>query len=361
MVNMRIKKQPWRVLLFCVFAMISCSEYLPEQGGDIVNVQESFTAVESVVFELNGTRYTAGAANGNNDTVILQEEGLRTFKIVGYKPEDAYPAPSVGRINFYQDIYAFNYFKDSIIILGGEYAKPVNHSLNFTDGNFGQLHGTSLAKTDTIKFYNKVNRAYDSSVIEFDGIMQELLWESLGKLRRYRIELIVVQQGEEIYREHPFTLPFYERTNKVEIIGIPHKSSQYIELSPGDSLQLEFNLRAPEEFATYEWAKGAANNRFDTLNGDNIELSYMSDLRNTLLTEDGKRYTDSMVTLSRDGMLSIDKNWEANKAASNSGHIYNEVPICVIMMPHKKSGYNTAANKPTPFFCNGVVKVIAGK
>lgn len=355
MVNMRIEKGSWEVLLFLLFAFGSCSKDLPEQGGDIAGGDNSFVPVESVVFELNGERYIAGATDANNDTIILQEEGLRTFKIVGYGPEDAYPAPSVGGVNFYQDIYAFNYANDSIITLGGEYSKPVNHYLNFTEGNFMQLQGTLLAETDTIKFHNKVNRAYDISLIEIDGSMQEICWESYGKLRRYRIEIKAVQQNEENCRDQIFSLPFYERTNKVEIAGFPDKYSQYIELSPGDSLQLEFRSYAPDEFRVYEWAKGVANRRFEVLNGEAVEKLYMADLHNPLLTEEAKLYTDSMVTLSKDGMLKIDKNWNPLQATANSGHIYREVPICIIMMPHGTA----EIEYPLPFFCNGSVKIIS--
>ena len=358
MVNMRAEKLFWRVL-FCLFAVVSCSKDLPEQGSDIADGHNSFIPVESIVFELNGKRYTAGGANSTKDTITLQEEGLRSFRIADYKPKDAYPIPSVAGVNFYQDIYAFNYTRDSIVTLGGEYAKPVNHYLHFTEGNFLQLTGTYLAETDTIRFYNKVNRAYDISVVEIDGIMQEVKWESLGKLRRYRIEINVMQQEDKMSKSQTFSLPFYERTNKVNIAGFPDKASTYIELSPGDSLQLEFTLTAPKEFDTYEWAKGAANDRFDILNGETVEQLYMTDMQNPLLTEKGKRYTDSMVILGRNGLLWIDKDWNAAQATSNSGHIYNEIPLCIIMMPRHNSQEIATINDPTPFFCNGAVRIIA--
>ena len=338
--------------------MSSCSKDLPEQGNDIGDGQKPFIAVESIIFELNDIRYHSGVNNGKNDTICLQEEGVRSLRILGYEPADAYPVPTVTDVNFYQDIYAFNYTKDSIVTLGGEYAKPVNHYLNFIKGDFQQLKDLPLAESDTVKFYNRVNRANDRSVIEIDGVMQEIIWESLGKPRRYRIELNILQQNKEKNLRNVFSLPFYERTNKVEILGFPDESSHCIELSPGDSLQLKFCAAAPEEFTRYEWTKGAANERFYILNGNQVGQQYMADLQNPLLTEEGKRYTDSMVTLGQDGMLRIDKAWDASQAVSNGGHIYNEVPVCIIIMPHQNPGEEAAINTPTPFFCNGTVKIL---
>ena len=341
-----------------LLAMFSCSKNLPEQGGDIDGGHRPFIPVKSILFELNGSRCLSGANSGISDTITLQEEGIRSFRILGYEPADANPVPSVTDINFYQDIYAFNYAKDSIVTLGGEYAKPVNHYLSFIKGDFQLLKDMLLAETDTVKFYNKVNRANDRSVIEIDGVMQEISWESLGKYRSYRIELDILQQNDEMYLKQTFSLPFYEMTNKVKIIGFPDKSSHCIELSPGDSLQLKFMVAAPEEFTRYEWTKGAANERFDIINGEQIGQLYMTDLHNPLLTEKGKRYTDSMVTLDRDGMLRIDKSWSAEQAISNGGHIYNEVPVCIVMMPHLNSTDETTNNTTTPFFCNGTVRIL---
>ena len=345
-------------MALCPLAMFSCSKDLPETGNSTEGGQKPFIPVESIIFELNGVRYHSGVNNGKNDTICLQEEGVRSFRILGYEPADANPVPSVTDINFYQDIYAFNYAKDSIVTLGGEYAKPVNHYLSFIKGDFQLLKDMLLAETDTIKFYNKVNRANDRSVIEIDGVMQEIFWESLGKYRSYRIELDIQQQNDEMYLKQTFSLPFYEITNKVKIIGFPDESSLCIELSPGDSLQLKFCAAAPEEFTRYEWTKGAANERFYILNGDQVGQQYMADLQNPLLTEEGKRYTDSMVTLGQDGMLKIDKAWDASQAVSNGGHIYNEVPVCIIIMPHQNPGDEAAINTPTPFFCNGTVKIL---
>ena len=359
MANMRIGKWFGGMMMLCLFEMASCSKDMPEQESAIGNGQKSFIPVESIVFELNGKKYISGSGSIKSDTITLQEEGLRIFKIGGYEPEDAYPVPTITGIDFYQDIYAFNYTKDSIIILSGNYANPVNHYLSFTEGNFQQLTGTDLTRTETIRFYNMVNRAHDMSVIEIDGIMQEVKWESLGKLRRYRIELNIMQQEGEICREQTFSLPFYEQTNKVEISGFPDKSTPYIILSPGDSLQLVFRADAPEEFTMYEWAKGKANERFDTLNREYIEQLYLSDLNNPFLTEKAMRYTDSKVTLSRSGILKIDKSWDAALACSNGGHIYNEIPVCIIMMPQQSLHNVTHGNTPAPFFCNGMVRITA--
>ena len=345
-------------MLLCPFAVVSCYKEIQELESANGNGQKPFIAVESIIFELNDIRYHSGANDGENDTICLQEEGVRSFRILGYEPADAYPVPTITDVNFYQDIYAFNYTKESIITLGGEYAKPVNHYLNFIKGGFQQLKDIPLAESDTIKFYNRVNRANDRSVIETDGVMQEFIWESLGKYRRFRIELNILQQNEEKNLKNVFSLPFYEKTNKVEILGFPDKSSHCIELSPGDSLQLKFCAAAPEEFTRYEWTKGAANERFYILNGDQVGQQYMVELQNPLLTEEGKRYTDSMVTLGQDGMLRIDKAWDASQAVSNGGHIYNEVPVCIIIMPHQNPGDKAATNTPTPFFCNGTIKIL---
>ena len=357
MAKMRIVKWFWGAIIFCPFTMVSCTKNMPGKESVIENGQKLFNPVESIVFELNGEKYISGTMDKKNDTITLQEEGLRVFKIAGYKPEDAYPVPTITGINFYQDIYAFNYTKDSIVILSGKYATPVNHYLSFIEGNFQQLTGANLAKAMTIRFYNMVNRTHDMSVIEIDGIMQQVKWESLGKLRRYRIELNITQQEGETSKEQTFSIPFYEQTNKVEISGFPDTSTPYIILSPGDSLQLVFRSVAPEEFTIYEWAKGVANKRFDSLNREHIEQLYLSDLNNPLLTEEARRYTDSKVSLSRNGMLKVDKSWDAGQATSNGGHIYNEVPVCIIMMPQLNSQDITTANTPTPFFCNGLVKI----
>ena len=346
-------------MALCPLALFSCTKDMPEQEGGTESGEKAFIPVESVVFELNGTRYRSGTDNGKNDTISLQEEGVRVFKIVEYEPADAYPVPSVADINFYQEIYAFNFAMDSIVTLGGEYAKPVNHYLNFTEGDFLLLAGMTLPETDTVKFYNRVNRANDMSVVETDGAMQMILWESLGKLRRYRIAVNVVQQRENINDRHTFTLPFYEKTNKVEILGFPHEASPYIELFPGDSLQLKFRASAPEEFTRYEWTKGNANERFEILNREQIGKLYMAELQNPLLTEGGKRYTDSMISLDINGMLRVDKNWDMAQAASNGGHIYNEVPVCIIMMPHQNSDEDAAQNMATPFYSNAVVKIVS--
>ncbi len=350
----------WLTILLAggLFA-ISCSKVDPNQQEGIVEGEEKFIPVESIIFELNGIRYTSTANKPLKDTASLQEEGLRELSIIGYGPKEAYPVPLIGEMNFYRDIYSFNNANDSIIVLGGIYAKPVNHYLSFIGESFLHSIGKPLTDTLSFKFYNYANRSNDKGTVEIGGKVQEIYWDSLGKLRSNRIELEIMQDGASSGQKQIFSLPFYEKRNKVEILGFPSESSPYIQLFPGDSLQLQFRAFAPEEFTVYEWAKGVANERFPVLNREEVEHLYMANLQNPLLTEEGKRYTDSMVSLSPSGLVKVDKGWDQTKAKANGGAVYNEIPVCIIMMPQGNNQVESLGTSVTPFFCNAVVRVVS--
>ena len=333
---------------------------------------KKFIPVEKLVFRLNGELYECGEINPS-DTARVYEEGLRTLEIAGYLPAEA-TAPVIEEVNFYRDVYSFNYSGDSIYVLGGSSALPKNHYVSAAGNGFQALvgkripslggQGTSIPQ---VRFYNYVNRSYDETTIDRGNGPLTVKWSNLGRQRLYRIEVTVsaiTPQGEK--ETGVFTLPFYELENSVEIADLQDGA---ISISPGDTISLNKLVNAPEEFTQCEWVKGSATARFNPLNGDAVEEIYKKNLGNHLQTEAGMRFTDSMVHLTREGMLWVDSHWNPNDAASNGGAIYASIPICVIMIPHGSSQSSEFSREflfpdstrhhvvPTPFFCNAQVKI----
>lgn len=334
-----------------------------------------FIPVEKLVFRLNGELYECGGIN-TSDTAIVYEEGLRTLEIAGYLPAEA-KAPVIEEVNFYRDVYSFNYAGDSIYVLGGSFAQPKNHYVSFVGDGFEKLVGKMVPPAEggddlgeglpAVKFYNYVNRSYDETTIDKGNGPVAVKWSDLGRQRLYRIEVTVsAMTPQEEKDTRVFALPFYELENSVEIADLLDGA---ISISPGDTICLKKLVNAPAEFTQCEWVKGNATARFNPLNGEAVETAYMHNLSNPLLSEDGMRFTDSMVHLSGDGILWVDSRWNPKNAASNGGAVYTTIPICVIMMPHGSSQSSEFSREfifpdstrhyivPTPFFCNAKVKI----
>lgn len=345
---------------------------LPPQGGE----QQHYIPAEKLVFRLNGKLYTAGGTNPQ-DTARLYEEGLRTLEIAGYTPEDA-DSPTIEAINFYRDVYSFNYTGDSICILGGSFAQPKNHYVSPVGNGFEVLVGKVIPPVNgdqpfggqlpPVRFYNYVNRSYDETIVDLGDGPETVKWSKMGKNRLYRIEVTVLMQnsGGEPQRK-VFSLPYYELENSVQVENL---RNGVIEISPGDTVYLQKLVNAPQEFTQYEWVKGNATTRFSPLNGDAVERVYNEKIANPLQTEPGMLFTDSMVGLDRKGLLTVDSRWNPVDAASNGGAIYTAIPISIIMMPQGGSQSDSLGRDflfpdnilqkehPTPFFCNAQVKIV---
>lgn len=334
--------------------------------------QKKFIPVEKLVFRLNGELYECGGINPS-DTARVYEEGLRTLEIAGYLPAEA-TASVIEEVNFYRDVYSFNYSGDSIYVLGGSSALPKNHYISAVGDGFQALVGKRIypageqgASIPQVRFYNYVNRSYDETTIDRGDGPVTVKWSDMGRQRLYRIEVTVssmTPQGEK--KTSVFTLPFYELENSVEIMNLQEGA---IIISPGDTVSLNKLVNAPAEFTQCEWVKGNATARFNPLNGDAVEEMYKKNLGNPLQTEEGMRFTDSMVHLSREGVLWVDSRWNPEDAASNGGAVYASIPICVIMMPHGSSQSSEFSRDflfpdstlyhvaPTPFFCKARIKI----
>ena len=367
-----------RIFYFLLCGIIGgCSEQKPL---DIPvtpqeEAQKKSIPVEKLVFRLNGKLYECGGVN-SLDTAKIYEEGLRTLEIAGYLPLDA-TAPVIEEVNFYRDVYSFNYAGDSIYVLGGSFAQPKNHYVSFVGDGFEKLVGKMVPPVEggddlgeglpAVKFYNYVNRSYDETILDKGNGPESVKWSDLGRHRLYRIEVtfsVMTPHGDK--ETGVFTFPFYELENSVEIADLQDGA---ISISPGDTISLNKLVNAPEEFTQCEWVKGSATARFNPLNGDAVEEIYKKNLGNPLQTEAGMRFTDSMVHLTREGMLWVDSHWNPNDAASNGGAIYASIPICVIMIPHGSSQSSEFSRDflfpdstrhhvvPTPYFCNAQVKI----
>lgn len=358
----------------------------PGQGPQ----EEQAVPVEKLYIELNGQTYCAFAGgggvllepqgqdepqeqnvtapSGTQDTIRLQEEGLRCLKITGYEPENARP-PLIDSIEFHHDIYTFTFNKDSITVLGGSYALPDNWYLSPVGEGLLAFKGRSIMEAGEARFYNYSNRSYDYATVEVDGEMVNIPWLELGKPRGFRVVFTLGQKGE-----NRFELPFYELPNRVEILTGegqdaqgPQKNS--IKVSPGDTLQLRYAAAAPEEFNVFEWCLGTATERYSPLNAAAVEGDYLREVANPLLTEDAVRYTLSKVHLSREGFLVVDADWDAENARLRGGGVFNEVPVCVIGMPagnplveamDRSFTFPTGERRsfpPTPFYSNATVRI----
>lgn len=397
-----------------------------------------FIIVDKLIFEMNGSICVAG----EDDSLKLYEEGLRTFKIAGYLlggqelscnlssgiskalsdtmageafetlpgimsngtalplsdiiSGDAFEPlpgimssgtalplsdtmgilPVIDSINFYRDIYTFTHDGDSISVLGGSYATPRNHYVAPVGVGFDALKGVPVSEACQINFYNYVNREYDQTSREVDGRVESVRWRDLGKLRRYRIEVVLkypATAANQLNSQAPcrpdcpapgrFVLHFYELENRVSL-------PDTIRISPGESIRLEPVLEAPEEFNILQWAKGRASKSNGMLNRYTVEQQFIRDIENPNLTEEGERYTSSKLHISEEGVLSVDSDWSPGLALSSGGAIYNSVPICVICMPQgdpqvelmKRSftfpDGNIIEQYPTPFYCNSVVQIV---
>ena len=367
--------------VFCLLfsgIMFACSEQKPLDipPAPPQEEQEQFVPVEKLVFRLNGGLYASGGANPP-DTIKLYEEGLRTLEIVGCEPADAMP-PTIEAVNFYRDVYSFNYTGDSIYILGGSYVQPKNHYVSPVGDGFGALVGKKITpvghevgsggQLPAVRFYNYVNRSYDETVIDRGNGPETVKWSAIGKERRYRVEVEVSAKNAEGKTERQvFSLPFHELENSVQIMNL---QDGVIEISPGDTINLQKLVNAPPEFTHCEWVKGNATTRFNPLCGDAVERVYKEQMENPLLTEKGMLYTYSMIQLQRDGKLTVDPQWNPQDARANGGAVYATIPICVIMMP-QGGGQSESLRRdflfpdgssyefyPTPFFCNARVNVI---
>ena len=346
------------VLVGALFASCGKGTVMPDSPA--VPDKDSLESVPAgaLLISLDGNLQRISLQGSASDTLLLQEEGLRKFEIIGYEPEGAVP-PVIDAINFYRDVYSFNYTGDSIYILGGSNAAPLNHYLSFTGNSFNEIVGKKVTEVAPVHFHNYVNRSYDKTSVEIDGKQTAIWWRDLGKLRRYRIEIILRQQGE-----NKFTIPFYEKENKVNI-------PDTIDISPGDTLQLGYQADAPAEFNIFEWARGNAYDALNPLNAKSVEKAFNAELENPLLTEEGKRYTFSKVHLSPAGLLTVDADWDPAGATAAGGAIYNSIPICIIFMPQgnpivqqMKRTFRFPDGKeivqyPTPFYSNAVVRINA--
>ena len=365
------------VVLMCGI-MWGCSEQKPL---DIPPVppqveQEKYVPAEKLVFRLNGGLYASGEANPP-DTVKLYEEGLRMLEIAGYEPADA-TAPTIEAVNFYRDVYSFNFTGDSIYILEGSHAQPMNHYVSPVGGGFEELVGKKIPpvrekvgegeQLPAVRFYNYVNRTYDETVIDRGNGPETVKWSSVGKNRLYRVEVEVSAKNTAGKTERQvFSLPFHELENSVQIMNL---QDGVIEISPGDTINLQKLVKAPPEFTHCEWVKGSATTRFNPLNGDAVERAYREMMEDPLLTEKGMLYTYSMVQLQRDGTLTADSTWNPEDARANGGAVYVTLPICVIMMPHggrqsesfRRDFFfpDSTLHKeyPAPFFCNAQVRIV---
>lgn len=351
--------------------------------------EEQAVPVEKLYIELNGQTYCAFAGGGGvllapqgqdkpqgqgatapagtQDTIRLQEEGLRRLKVTGHEPADA-PSPVIDSIEFHHDIYTYSPNTDSISILGGNYALPDNWYLSPVGEGLLALKGRSITEAGEARFYNYSNRSYDYATIEVDGKPVSIPWLELGRPRRFRIVFTLGQEGE-----NRFVLPFYELPNKVDILAgegqeVPQR--KLLKVSPGDTLQLQYMARAPEEFNVFEWCLGTATQRYSHLNAVAVEGDFLSETADPLLTEEGMRYTLSKVHLSREGLLVVDAGWVPEKARSSGGGTFNEVPVCVIGMPAGNPQVEAMARSftfpagesrsflPTPFYCNATVQIV---
>lgn len=343
----------------------------PPQDGKV-----QYIPVEKIVFRLNGELYTSGGANPS-DTSKLCEEGLRVLEILGYEPADAAP-PIIEAVNFYRDVYSFNYSGDSIYILGGSAAQPRNHYVSPVGDSFEVFVGKKVppVQQDTVsvgqlpaaRFYNYVDRSCDETTIDRGSGPETVKWSSIGKNRLYRIEVVVRAQNQNGEMERKaFSLPFYELENSVQIMNL---QDGVIEIRPGDTISLQKLVNAPEEFTQYEWVKGNATMRFNPLNGDAVEQAYKDMMANPLLTEKGMQYTYSMIHLGREGELNVESRWNPEDARANGGAVYTTIPVCVIMMPHGSRQSESFRREflfpdnavyevfPSPFFCNTQVKIV---
>lgn len=374
----------WRILFCAIISACNGQKPLDIPQAPPQEEQVEYIPVEKVVFRLNGEFYESGEGNPS-DTVKLREEGLRTLEIVGYEPADAAP-PIIETVNFYRDVYSFNYTVDSIYILGGSFALPRNHYVSPLGEGFAGFLGKKIPpvrhkgeqerereeepeeELPVVSFYNYVNRTYDETVIDRGNGPETVKWSSVGKDRLYRIEVAVTVPGMNGGQGgKSFSLLFYELENSVQIRNL---KDGVMEISPGDTVCLEKVVAAPPEFTHCEWVKGIATNRFNPLNAKAVQQAYQEMMEDPLLTEKGMLYTWSMVHLDRDGMLTVDSRWNPQDARAYGGAVYATVPICVIMMPHgcpqsvafkrdflfpDSSSYEVF---PSPFFCNALVRIV---
>ncbi|MBR4088625.1 MAG: hypothetical protein IKK19_04905, partial [Bacteroidales bacterium] len=129
---------------------------LPGSTGPVEKDTVAHIPMERLIFRMNGEI----CSGGENDSLKLYEEGLRTFEIAGYEPGNA-DVPVVDSVNFYRDVYAFSYTGDSIYVLGGSYAAPKNHYVSAVGEGFRRWKGRALDGLPPVQFYNYVNRSYD--------------------------------------------------------------------------------------------------------------------------------------------------------------------------------------------------------
>lgn len=363
-------------------------EYTPGGPGQGPQ-EEQAVLVEKLYIELNGQTYCAFAGGGGvllepqgqdkpqeryayapagtQDTISLQEEGLRRLEITGHEPADASP-PIIDSIEFHHDIYTFTFNMDSIAILGGSYALPDNWYLSPVGEGLLALKGRSITEAGEARFYNYPNRSYDYATVVVEGKPVSIPWLELGRPRRFRVVFTLGQEWE-----NRFELPFYELPNKVDILageGQEVPQTKLLKVSPGDTLQLQYMAQAPEEFNVFEWCLGTATQRYSPLNAVAVEGDFLREAADPLLTEEGMHYTLSKVHLSREGLLVVDAGWDPEKARSSGGGIFNEVPVCVIGMPAGNPQVEAMARSftfpaeesrsflPTPFYCNATVQIV---
>ena len=310
-----------------------------------------------------------------NSMAVLQSEAIKEIKVVGYEPANA-TCPYIEEVynlwveyEYLQDVDGWRYQLEGI-----NYAKRENTVYCMEGSSFDDMAG-KIGEGKSVKFVTlplydehdfKKYRGYEPCGLGFKmQILPDVLRVQGRKNAKeagleYNMTVSLSdQQTEVLYRpynagnletgwqikEGRLKWIYFEKPNKVEVVTNNEyqengKNYRNIVIRPGETIQLQFNAQAPQEFIqTAEWGWGGGECAED---GERILEERLTEYAHYNHLE---AYAHQFITLTRDGKLTCNEGIDLDYCRGGKVNfpLKNEktlIEVAVYLMPScKKEQY----------------------
>lgn len=310
-----------------------------------------------------------------NSMAVLQSEAIKEIKVVGYEPANA-TCPYIEEVynlwveyEYLQDVDGWRYQLEGI-----NYAKRENTVYCMDGSSFDDMAG-KIGEGKSVKFVTlplydehdfKKYRGYEPCGLGFKmQILPDVLRVQGRKNAKeagleYNMTVSLSdQQTEVLYRpynagnletgwqikEGRLKWIYFEKPNKVEVVTNNEyqengKNYRNIVIRPGETIQLQFNAQAPQEFIqTAEWGWGGGECAED---GERILEERLTEYAHYNHLE---AYAHQFITLTRDGKLTCNEGIDLDYCRGGNVNypLKNEktlIEVAVYLMPScKKEQY----------------------